>query len=215
MPTVPLSSFLPRIMPQVPSCPEPLVESMVRESAITFCERTRFWRQDLAPMNVVANQADYTLSLPADTALVQPLRVLVEDVPLEPKTPAMLDVEVAEWQTMTGRPFCYYLKDMRRTLTLVYTPDQPIANGLRVSVALKPSQTASTVEQAFLEEAWEHVAAGALAILYAMPLKPWTNTRKADEQRALFERAIAGYNVEAATGSVKAAMRVVAYYGIG
>ena len=215
MPSKLLSDFLPQILPHVPGCIDQLARDAVRNAAIIFCERSKAYRLELDPMQVEAGISDYEFDVPDDTVVHEVLRVVIDGTPIDPKSPAQLDIERPGWQTETGTPFAYYLKDFRRKLRLVLMPDASIADGLLIEAALKPSKTALKFEQGFFEEYFDDVAYGALANLLSMPGKEWTNTGKADQNLARFNAAIGKHNVDAAKGFANAPLRTVPYYDIG
>jgi hypothetical protein len=210
-----LSDFLPEVLPHVPGCFDAMAKNSVLNAAIAFCERTGAYRQELDPMQIDAGVSDYELEVPTDTITYKILRVGVDGEPIDPKSPKQLDIENAGWQAKTGTPFAYYVKDIRRTLRLVYTPESSIVNGLVIEVALKPVKGATKFEVAFFEEYYDDIAAGALAELLSMSAKPWTNSRKAAEALDRFNKAIANHSVEAAKAQANAPLRTVPYYDIG
>jgi hypothetical protein len=68
--TVPLSSFLPYVLPHTPGAPDFVAEKYVRLAAIEFCERTRCWRR-IATVDV----ADYS-----SEALVAPEYAAIHEI---------------------------------------------------------------------------------------------------------------------------------------
>lgn len=218
-----LSEFLPEILPQVAGCPNPLAKNAVRNAAITFCERTRAYRKELAAINLVVDTKDYLytlFTLPTDTVVWRPIRVAVidgtEETKLDPTTPQDLDSDhkYANWRTETGTPFAYYAMAGNTTLRVVWTPDTSITGGLFLEAALKPSKAAAEVEDAFFNQFYDDIAAGALGELLSMAGEPWTNAVKAADKLARFNRAIADHTVDASEGNADAPLRTTSYYDL-
>lgn len=210
-----LSDFLPEVLPQVPGCLDIFAKNAVRNAAIEFCERSGVYTKLLDPMTIDAGVPDYELDMPDDTVIWKPLRVLVDGEPIEPKAPRTLDVLRPGWQAETGEVTSFHVRENRRSLRLVLTPDATVADGLVVEASLKPSKDASSFEVSFFEEYFRIIADGALAYLLALPNKPWTNTRKAGEALMRFNMACGKHAIEIAEAQANAPIRVQSYYDIG
>ena len=61
----PYSSILHKILPSVPECPQPLVEQVLRDSAIRVCERTLTWRYVTPEIKLTPGVHEYTFERPA------------------------------------------------------------------------------------------------------------------------------------------------------
>lgn len=149
-----------------------------RRAVIKFCEQSQSIDTQLAAMNVVANQATYTLTPPADTLIVDAHRVEHNGKALTPSSQAELDRAFDNWRTETGVPRYWYLEN-RTTLRLVKTPADALISGLVVTVATKPTDTAANVDDRLWTDHSESIKIGALANLMMMDGKPWSNPQKA------------------------------------
>jgi len=210
-----LADFLPEILPQVPGCGDLLAKNAVRNALIEFCERTEVWRVELDPIMVVNGVSDYELDPPDSKSVIwRVMNVSYDGMPIDPKTTDDLDAEKPGWRTETGTPFAYFAKDIRRTLRLVYTPDADLVNGLVIEAALKPSKTATTVEDALFEEYFDDVAEGALAKLFGIENHPWSSAAKAKYHRDKFDTMISTFSVEGARHGTRAPLRTKPYYSL-
>lgn len=63
--------WVPDILPDVPGCPDAMVEREVRRSAIAFCRDTLCWIERLDPITPEAGKLAYDLWLPREASLVQ------------------------------------------------------------------------------------------------------------------------------------------------
>jgi hypothetical protein len=83
MPTRAFSDLLPKILPSVPGCPQPLAIQHARDAAIRVCERTLAWRYAQPKFQLLPGVFDYEYQKPVDTEVYAVFRVLVNDSPLE------------------------------------------------------------------------------------------------------------------------------------
>jgi hypothetical protein len=61
----PYSSILTKILPSAPGCPQPLVEQVLRDSAIRVCERTLTWRYVTPEIKLIPGVPEYAFERPA------------------------------------------------------------------------------------------------------------------------------------------------------
>lgn len=187
-----LSDLYPFVLPDVPGCPTPLVDKAIRNTVIDFCEDTRAWRADLAALDIVTDQALYTLIPLAETRVITLVYVAHEDYPLTAKSEDQLDREWPRlnyayayeshyteqgtpWRQVKDAQATYYYQPARHTLRLVPIPDTSKVGALRVRAALKPTPTANTFSQEVFDDYYQVLAAGALYHLQTMPGKDWSD----------------------------------------
>ena len=60
------SSLIPRINTSVAGCPQPLMESAIRNAAIRVCERTLVWRHTESPYNLTPGVHEYLYRKPSN-----------------------------------------------------------------------------------------------------------------------------------------------------
>lgn len=200
-----------QVLPDLPQVPEPLVTRAIRNAVIQLCERTRVLRETLPAIDVEADQAEYSIA-PSQShhALVHARNVLFDEKPVERKTQDQLDLEWSEaqdrfsylfyhrhaytgydaddWTQASSAQPRYYFEKRPAKIRLVATPSTAITGGLVVTIAVKPQRDATTVEDWLLEDYFREIARGALAELFAIPKKDWTEPQLAEHYRQLFEQ---------------------------
>lgn len=83
MPTRAFTDLLPKVLPSVPGCPQPLAVQHIRDAAIRACERTLAWRYVQPKFQLLPGVFDYEYQKPADTEVHAVFRVLVNGSPLD------------------------------------------------------------------------------------------------------------------------------------
>lgn len=175
-------SFLPLIQPHLPTCPIPTIKAYLASTAADFCTRTQIWREDLDLEYTIPRIAEYDLYAPAVVEAV--LWVVCGDIELAPTDPRIIPHERI---TETGRPTQYWVIN-DSVLRLFVTPDDRFS--LRVSVALKPSRTATGI-RSWIYETWaDSIVDGTIAVIARIPGKDWSDIVRSEAHRALYERAI-------------------------
>jgi hypothetical protein len=211
--TTALTAFLPEVLPSVPSCPQPLAINAVRNTLRTLCERAPVWKNTPTAIDVVADQMEYPF-VPASGTLVAGVEYAAhDDLEIFPKTEQQLDEMYANWRTDGSGDPKYYTQLSQRKIALVPTPAAASTGGLTLRVSLKPSSTATTVEDEIYDEWHEVVAHGALARLLVIPDKPWTNADEALFHAGLFEMGVLKAK-KRAEDSYSRAHRTISYGGL-
>lgn len=182
-----LDDFLPRVLPYVPMCPEPMVRQALVEAAIEFCSRTEVV-QTLSDFVLRAGRSVYDIELPMQQSLVNVIEVVFE----------RREVDAVSYpvpELPPGRPQSV-VKPLPSTseLTLVPAPDAATA-GKRVTVraAFKPTPKATQLADELFNDWHDAVVQGALKRLCAMPSQPFT----AAGTVVVATQAFADYVVEA------------------
>lgn len=209
------SSFFNEVLPHVGGCPEPFAANAIRNAAITFCERTLVYKQDLTPFFVLANTPTYAYSgmgLPTDTVVQEIVQAEIGAQDLLMRTPDWLRQNYArDWRTQLGCPI-YVTQDDERNLRVVPYPTTDMTTLTSIWAALKPTESAAGIEQRIYEEYKEKIAMGALARLYGSAAEPYFNEAKSEGLQTLFDSAIATVKWRAAKGFTRASVRVKAHF---
>lgn len=190
-------------------CPLPLVEEAIRQAAIEFSQMSAVLRETLAPINVVADTVTYTLvSAETDQRPLFITYIAYDGDPINVITPEAADALSDEWRDPGyGTPnFC--VQFARNTLTLGSKPEAGIAGGLKVSIAVYPKETATTMHDELLDNWGQHIGHGALARLYLMPNEPWSNPELATFHLGQFRIGIHSAKIEANRSAGAAPLRV-------
>lgn len=178
--------FLPLIQPHLPTCPIPTIKTYLASVAANFCERTQLWRETLDTDYTIANIDEYDLD---GSAVIEAVQWVVCNN--EPLIPTNIRLIPHERLADVGQPTHFWI--VNDTILRLF----PIPNAryeLKVGVALKPSRTATGVED-WIYETWADVLVdGTVAVITRIPGKDWTDPMLAETRRAMYEKAIA--NVE-------------------
>lgn len=189
MPTVNVDDFFPEILPDVSGAALPAVRAAIVAVAIEFCQETLALRQDLAPVNVVKDQADYAFAPPVDYEVTRVLSVRHDGTALVPQAEEVLEGLYQDWETMTGTPR-YFTQENRDGLRLVPIPDADVANGLKIRAALQPTRTATTLDQQLKTHWLEAIKHGAISRLKLISGQPFSDPAAAAAHRQLFREQI-------------------------
>lgn len=188
-----LSNFYPYILPHVNGCPEIVVDVNLRSAIIEFCEKSLILQRDHDPVTVVKNISDYDFETPiSDHIVVKILRAFHKGQSLSPISPDDINDPTIynrfandDNSTLTGAPKNIFQKD-ERTFTLFPIPDETKASSLTMRIAMKPSRSATTMQDVLYEDYAEPIASGTLSRLMLTPNKPYTNTQLAVAHQSLF-----------------------------
>lgn len=197
-----LSAFLPFVLPEVPGCPGPLAEQRVLTACIDFCERTNYWRYESDPMPMEADLDEYEVDIPSGSQLV----TIIDPINFNGKkiystTKEQLDKnENDDWQDKQGdTPNSYYNKSLGVFRPVPY-PETTISDAIKLDLALKPLPTATTVEDFLFNEFFQTIADGALAKLFALPKKAWSDPSLSVYHAGMFDDAVSEATTKAKSG---------------
>lgn len=206
-----LTDFFDFVMVDAPGAGAELVKQKILEACITFCETAKPYTYELPAIDVVADQADYTLTPENGYRITDILKdgVVFNGTPINPNDPVSLDFIFGKWRApeTTGTPD-YYIADVtRQTLTLVLTPDTSITDGLVVTVSEAPLITATAVPDVLLSRYHEIIKHGALGALMSMAKKPWSNPGGAAWHMQSFNAACGRADIARARGFTRRSLR--------
>lgn len=178
------SSFFPYVQPQLPGCPDIVIEAQLQESAAEFCMLSEVWRYDIDRDFTSKNTPDYKIAVPTNSVLENILflyldGMLMRQVSDKHYTPPKDE----KGETIKGRP-SYFSVVGDTTIRLYPTPDGKYS--FSGTAVLKPKLTATGVEDYIFETHGRAIAAGAIARLAEIPGKEWTNGELASYYRAEF-----------------------------
>ena len=207
--------MLDLVLPDVPGCPTVLAAQRIRQAAIELCELGMVYRTDIV-MDMAANSPIYTLPVPDQTVMNYPLKVVVYgiDTPLSPGTIDQFDALWGQtWRdpTNTDDPRFFFSPGLNQ-VQLVRSPGSSVAQGLTFTVSLKPTQLSTMFPADLFELHAMTIQHRALALLMAMPGKPWSNPATAAWHNNEFDlRMHAGAN-RAGRNGVRATLRTASSY---
>lgn len=200
----PVSDFFSRVLPYVPGCPEPTAAQALVDAAIVFCEDTMVVRNQLDTFSTVVGQDAYELDVPLQQQVSRVLTVFVDDTPL----PSWTAQGTPPSDDARNRPMAFYTtrSNSEFLLRLYPTPDKVYA--VKVVAALRPTRTATQLEDD-LSSLWsDAVISGALARLMAVPSQPFTNPGEAMRMQMNAIQLARRARTEGNVGHVRGSMRV-------
>ncbi len=187
MATTKYVDLLDEVLPYLSADPSnPVTENAIKRTVIEFCAASWIWKYLPDTITTLAGEWFYDLEPPtgADVAVV--MHVALDGVPLTHRTLEWLDVELPRWRTTTGTPKYFSQVDSEQIL-LAPGPNYGVTNGLSMTLALQPSQSATGFPSWIGNQYFEDLANGAIARLMIMPNKPWTDLINGAARRAAFE----------------------------
>ena len=180
-------SLLPEIIPMVQNCPDSLIESNIRSTAIEFCEKTGAYQAELDPVTTVNAIFEYDLEPPSDTAVHIIMWMLYNGTDLESISTTLLEQRKPKWRDAAyhGTPE-YFVKVSRSLFYLVPVPNVTTANSIRLRVQLKPTHSSTSCDDDLMDDYRESLINGTLFRLLRMPNREWSDLRGADIYRELY-----------------------------
>lgn len=168
------STLVSKVYPSVPGCPTPTVINYIRDAAIRVCERTLAWRYQVPLFNLVANTYEYTYTKPANTEVHAVFEALVNSDGLARLTLEQAIAQWPSWNTETSTPqvICQITPDKYIVLP---TPDNQRTYEMRMFLALKPTRTASGMEEVLFNELEDVILHGTLQHLLVLPNTTWSD----------------------------------------
>jgi len=199
-----LDSFLTRLLPQVPACPEPTALQALLDASIDFCEETQVVRYVTAPVALVAGTGTYALTVPSDTRVSRIIRAwcgsrrLVMVPAAEIDSPLAYVTNTGDATASQGAPTLAYTKTAG-SVSVYPLPDTASASTYLLSalVALSPTRAATTVDDSLFNEWVEYIVAGALYRLALTPGTPYSDAAVATAAVAVYRLGVNRARVEA------------------
>lgn len=202
---VAITLFVPEVAPYLVGCPDVMAITHIRHAAIEFCEKSRYWRENLTPINAVANAATYTLAPPTD-ALIWDV-VSVRHNGKELSSVIEDDITGNDWRSQTATDARSWFAGERDNIRLVPTPAASGTANIDARVVVKPSRTTNNLPKQLYDNYLEHIAAGAKARLMAMVNVEWSNPAMVDYHENIFMSGVTKATIEAAKGYNRAPLR--------
>lgn len=202
-----LADFFPRIGTHVVGCPEPTMSQALLDSAIAFCEDSLVQREMLDSFSTEIGTASYEMDPPAQQKVARVLDVVVDGVKLK-NIPQDVAVGI---QKVSGQPTGYYTTRSGYTFEVVLYPVPDKVCTVSVLAALKPSRTATQLDDDLFERWVEPIVAGAIARITAIPNQPFSDMSKSQyaalTAAAMAKKARAEESFGRARGSMSIRLR--------
>jgi hypothetical protein len=202
----PLSAFYPRILPYLPGCPEPLVDQVLLNSAIEFCEASLTLRQNLDVFRTVVGKVEYDLDPPTKNHDIN--RVMGVTLNGKELRPGMFEAIRNDLPTAAAIPRGFYTDRTDNTFTLRLSPPPDKVYPVTVAVTLRPARTAVLLDDDLYNIWIDPVVSGAIARAMQIPNQQFTDYARADQLLAEAARLTNSSRIEGNYGLVRGSMRV-------
>ena len=206
------SVLYPRLRLEALGAPPALMDIKIRDAARMFMRETPAYRASHPNVTIIPQTGDYLLpSLPADSEMVRPLYVnFLETVAIKARPLfAIAEGLLRADYTIREGGLKYFTSPTFNTITLVPVPDENVTGSLQnIVLQLRPSRTATTIDDAVLSRWEEEIMVGAQWLLYDMQDQPWTNKAEARRYKLRFTKAWTDARRELDKGFARADLRV-------
>jgi len=202
----PLSAFYPRILPYLPGCPEPLVDQVLLNSAIEFCEASLTLRQNLDSFRTVVGKVEYDLDPPTKNHDIN--RVMGVTLDGRELRPGLFEAIRNDMPTANAIPRGFYTDRTDNTFTLRLSPPPDKVYPVTVSVTLRPARNAVLLDDDLYNIWIDPIVSGAIARAMQIPDQPFTNPGRAQELLMSASQQTVNSRIEGNFGLVRGSMRV-------
>lgn len=184
MANVPFSVLYDQTRPYLPGAEPGIIDAQIRKALREFMKRTTLIRETFA-FDTIQDASTYQL-IPSFGQVSSVLDVFYDDnagneIMLRPRP------EEARYLRTPAQPDSWWTS-IPDILTMSPVPDGVYTVSVRAVISLKQDDTT------FPEELYKHhaeaLAAGVMALMYAMPGKPWTSSQNSKEAGRLYNGAI-------------------------
>lgn len=163
---------------EIPEAPYDSIAHYLRRAVIDFCEKSHYWQEDIGPIRVTSASIEYDLPVSRTFAVVSVLEVSFADTTEQKELVRCQtdDVQYRYWQSTPFSISFYPLDELNET-------------DVSVIAALKPEIYNNTFKfsENILRDFRDAIVAGAKALLYKTPRKPWTDAGQFQMNDGLFE----------------------------
>lgn len=192
-------------MPEVPGCPQIMVDDAIREACRQFSFDTWAITYDVTLFNTVATTQSYILTPPVQHEIFG-IQTVVKDGTYPPLDP-VAEQTVARYVQTNGGPTSYWFKSTK--IWLYPTPDKVVS--LAVEALIRPLQSATTVDDQFLEFR-DAIAGFAKGRLMLVSGKSWYNPTDAQTSFRTYMKHVGDQRIRLNSGRVAAPLRAMAAF---
>lgn len=181
------ADFHPYVLPDVPGCPEPLLDQALRETAREFCTRTKVWTEWRDPFSASGNQRVFEFDADAGSEVVAAVSASVNGEPYSVFGSHKLP---AGWQDEANGCVKDHTLIHINSKEFVLYPKPNAGESIVIELALRPTMTATGVGDVVFEEFTESIAWGTKYRLWTKPGRPWTNPQSAVQAKVEYESGV-------------------------
>lgn len=165
----------------------PFLVDTVAANTLTLNSKEAVVSETAGDTTYISKQA-YSLTAPTGSEIVEIERIRFDGKVVVPKDEEWLDHYMPYWRTEMSPQPMYYCMGPDRKIWFARAPQEVISRAIEIWVSLKPTLTATTVEDWLYNDWWEAIAFGAVSRLLRMRDKPWTNIQEAEYFSSLYEK---------------------------
>ena len=206
-------SLIKEVLPYVPGCPDTLVITHLRAATIETCEKSKAYVYDLDPISTVSGVFEYDFDQPTGTDVHQILWMIHDGDDLDPVSPRSLELNFPDWRNRSSVSRVY-LQKSPDTFWIIPVPSASKTEAIRLSVALKPTRTSSSISTDFSTDYRDAIIYGALYRLLRIPSKDWSDAAAANDYYSLFLEEVKQAELRGRGGDL-GVRRLVKYKGVG
>lgn len=161
-----LKNFHPMMVPELPGCPEPLIDQRLKHAIRRYCIDTEAWKVTIDPVDLVASQQEYSVTPNWDARIQRVAEVRVNS-----------EAGVTNGDEGNVIHPTHYEFTAPKTLRFEssYIPSDSVTDGLVVDAILVPFIDEFEIDEEFLNRWYEPIMAWAMHDLMMMAAKKWTN----------------------------------------
>ena len=199
-----LQSFHSLVMPSVKGCPIPTADQAILNACIDFCERSLIFREVLDTCYTAVNSTDVELDLPTQTRVAKIMRVSLDGVEIRPVgSDDFMGININP-NTPSAKPssFAYMSNGV-----LMFHPKPNAVYSVQAYVALKPTRSATAVDDKLFEDWGDYIASGALQRLLTIP-SDWANLSLAKVHYDIYMSGVNKAMVESRRDKTRAEERI-------
>lgn len=217
MATREFKTLITRINPSVPGCPQETMFQYIRDAAIRACEKTLAWRYTQPKFNLTPGVPQYSYNKPFDTDVHAVFAVWLNDDPLDRLTldeaieryPAWVDTyTVAEDIAEFGSEPRAITQLNPHQYVILPLPDAEKTYTVRMIYALKPSRTATEMDEVIFNDLEEVIMHGALQHLLVLPNTNWSDRELAAYHAKQFLAQVTERRARANLGNARGSLSV-------
>jgi hypothetical protein len=200
-----LSAFRPRVSPHVAGASDALIDQAVLDTCIDFCERTLVVKRMLDTFPTVAGKREYDIDGPSQQSVAKVMRMWADDVELDAMAEDMADHDNFVTGTQRARPRFFNETDPG---VIAFLPTPDAAYSINTRVALKPTRSATQVEDQLFDDWVEAIVDGALARLHMVAGTEFFSPTSSQFRAASYRAGVNNALIQATRGRTRAQLRV-------
>jgi hypothetical protein len=201
-----LASYYDLLLPELPGCTTAMLDFHLRETVREFCSRTSVWRADMAAINLVADQAAYSITTPTESEVVRVTALTMNGEALWIDSDKTDGSNAPQYQR-NDPPFSMSADLTQIVLVEDEVPSASLVAGLEITAALKPTASAATLPDFLMSQYSEAIRHGALSRFMVMK-KPWRDLQLATYYGGRWESALNFAAYQGQVGNTRQHLRV-------